>query len=217
MPPLNLSGNLKEKVMKRKLSLIAGAVLALAAASANAVVICNACAYVNGQAATNLGIHNPGTFDGSTFANSTTGQNGDFDNTWVFSVDPAGKASLDVIFLPIQNISNFAVRLFDVSSFSCGAAGSGCSALTLGGLLATSTTNPTYASVLDFFGPLKGTYAFEVTGTVSGLTEGQPASYAGNLQTVSAVPEPETFALFGAGLATLAWLQRRRQKKNQEA
>ena len=198
--------------MKRKLSLIAGAVLALAAASANAVTICDACTYITGQAATNLGTHDPGTFDGSTFANSTTGQNGDFDNIWVFSVAPAGMASLDVIFLPIQNISNFAVKLFDVASFTCGAAGAACSSLTLGGLLANSTTNPTYASVLDFFGPLNGTYAFEVTGTISGLAEGQPASYAGNLQTVSAVPEPETFALFGAGLAALAWLQRRRKK-----
>ena len=118
-----------------------------------------------------------------------------------------------MIFLPIQNISNFTVRLFDVDSFTCGGTGGGCSSLTLGGLLATSNTVPNYASVLDFTGPLDGTYAFEVTGTISGLAAGQPASYVGNLQTVAAVPEPETYALLIAGLGMVGFMGKRRQKQ----
>lgn len=196
--------------MKRVLSVLALA-LGVLAGPASAVTICDACTYVTGQPATNLGTHNPGTFDGSTFANSTTGQNGDFDNTWVFSLEPAGKAALDLIFLPIASISNFTVKLFDVESSTCGGPGSACSSLALGGLLATSTTVPNYASVLDFTSLGAGTFAFEVTGTVSGLVAGQPASYAGNLQTVAAVPEPETYALLAAGLGFVGFAARRRK------
>ena len=198
--------------MKSFLSALALAA-GLFAGPASAVVVCDNCTYVTGQPATNLGEHNPGTFDNSTFGNATTGQNGNFSNTWVFDINPAGNAALDVIFLPIANISNFTVRLFDVVDSTCGGSGLACTALTLGGLLATSNTLPNYASVLDFTGPLDGRYAFEVSGTISGLLAGHPSSYVGNLQTVAAVPEPETYALFGAGLAALAFLQRRRKPK----
>jgi len=195
----------------KKLFLAAAAALAFFAGPASAVVVCDNCVYITGQPATNLGEHDPSMFDNSTFGNATTGQNGNFSNTWVFDINPAGNAALDVIFLPIANISNFTVRLFDVVSSTCGGTGAACTALTLGGLLATSNTIPNYASVLDFTGPLDGTYAFEVSGTISGLLAGQPASYVGNLQTVAAIPEPETYALFGAGLAALAFLRRKKK------
>lgn len=198
--------------MKKKLNLIAAAVLALAASSANAVLICDACTYIGGQPATNLGDHNPTTNDNSTFANSTTGQNGDFSNWWVFNIASLGAATLNGIFLPIANISNFDVQLFDVTSFTCGGSGAACTELTVGGLLADGTTVPNYASVIDFITLEAGTYALNITGTISGLGEGQPASYAGNLQ-VAAIPEPETYALFGAGLAALAFLRSRRKNK----
>jgi hypothetical protein len=197
--------------MKKFLAALALALGVIAPAST--VVVCDNCTYFTGQPATYLGQHDPGTFDNSTFGNATTGQNGNFDNTWVFSISPAGLAALDVIFLPIQNISNFTVRLFDVADSLCGGAGSACSSLTLGGLLATSTTVPNYASVLDFTGPLSGTYAFEVTGTISGLAAGQPASYVGNLQTVAAVPEPETYLLVLSGLGLMGWVRRRQAKQ----
>jgi hypothetical protein len=195
----------------KKFFLAAAAALALFAGPASAVLICDGCTYVPGDPATYLGAHDPGTFDNSTFTNGTTGQNGNFSNTWVFDISPAGNATLDVIFLPIRNISNFAVSLFDVASATCGAAGSGCSALTLGGLEATGTTGPSYVSLLDFLPLAAGTYALQVTGTISGLVAGQPASYAGNLQTVAAVPEPETYALFGMGLALVGFLNRRKK------
>jgi len=195
----------------KKLFLAAAAALAFFAGPASAVVVCDGCVYIPGEPATYLGEHDPNTFDNSTFGNSTTGQNGNFSNTWVFDVNPTGNATLDVIFLPIQSISNFAVNLFSVDSATCGAAGGSCSALDLGGLLATSNTVPNYASVLDFTSLLAGTYAFTVSGTISGLSAGQPASYVGNVQ-VAAIPEPETYALFGMGLAAVAFLSRRKKK-----
>jgi hypothetical protein len=68
-------------------------------------------------------------------------------------------------------------------------------------------------SALDFLTLAAGTYAFNVSGTIQGLAEGQPASYAGNLQVAAAVPEPETYALFAAGLAALAFMRNRRKNK----
>jgi len=195
----------------KKFFLAAAAALALFAGPASAVVVCDNCTYVTGQPATNLGLHNPGTFDNSTFGNATTGQNGNFSNWWVFSIQPAGDATLDMIFLPIRNISNFAVSLFDVSASVCGGAGAACTSLTTGSLLATGTTGPNYVSLLDTLPLAAGTYAFDVTGTISGLAAGQPASYVGNLQTVGAVPEPETYALLAGGLGMVGFMARRRK------
>lgn len=196
----------------KKFFLAAAAALALFAGPASAVVVCDNCTYVTGQPATNLGLHNPGTFDNSTFGNATTGQNGNFSNWWVFSLNPAGNATLDVIFLPIRNIDNFAVSLFDVVSSTCGGPGAACTSLTTGGLEATGTTGPNYVSLLDFLPLAAGTYALNVTGTIHDLLPGQPASYVGNLQTVAAVPEPETYALFGMGLGLVGFLNRRKLK-----
>jgi hypothetical protein len=196
--------------MKKLLSL-AALVLTVFAGPASAVVICDNCTYIAGQPATNLGTHDPGTFDNSTFGNATTGQNGTFSNWWVFSIQPAGDATLDMIFLPIRNISNFAVSLFDVTSSTCGGAGAACSSFATGSLLASGVTAPNYVSLVDFLPLAAGTYAFNVSGTISGLAAGQPASYVGNLQTVAAVPEPETYALFGMGLALVGFLNRRKK------
>jgi hypothetical protein len=196
----------------KKFFLAAAAALALFAGPASAVVICNNCTYLTGQPATNLGTHDPATFDNSTFGNSTTGQNGNFSNWWVFSIQPAGDATLDMIFLPIRNISNFAVSLFSVTSAVCGGPGSACSSFATGSLVATGTTGPNYVSLLDTQPLAAGTYAFDVTGTISGLAAGQPASYVGNLQTVAAVPEPETYALLLAGLVGVGFMNKRRQK-----
>jgi hypothetical protein len=182
-------------------------------APASAVVVCDNCTYLTGQAATNLGTHDPDTFDNSTFGNATTGQNGNFSNWWVFSIAPAGDATLDMIFLPIRNISNFTVSLFDVTASTCGGAGAACTSFSTGSLLASGVTAPNYVSLVDFLPLAAGTYAFNVSGTISGLAAGQPASYVGNLQTVAAVPEPETYALFAAGLGALGFLQRRRKAK----
>jgi len=118
-----------------------------------------------------------------------------------------------MIFLPIRNISNFTVSLFDVTASTCGGAGAACTSFATGSLLATGVTTPNYVSLVDFLPLAAGTYAFNVSGTISGLAAGQPASYVGNLQTVAAIPEPETYALIGLGLAMVAFMNKRRKKQ----
>ena len=195
----------------KKLFWALAALLGALALPAQAVLVCDGCTY-QGGVATNLGLHDSLTFDNSTFTNSTTGANGAFDNFWVFSLTPAGAATLDAVFLPIQNISGFDAKLFNVTSSTCGGTGAACSALTLGSLIADAPAVPSFVTALDFLTLDAGTYAIEISGLVSGLLEGQTASYAGNLQ-VQAVPEPETYALMLAGLAVVGSIAKRRQRK----
>jgi hypothetical protein len=194
-------------------------VLAAIALPASAVgsVICDSCDYINGQVATNLGLYNPTHFDNGTFSNATTGQNGNFDNFWVFSINPAGNTAINAIFQPVNNISNFDVKLFGVTSDICaantGTAGGLCTALTLGALLDDPGSNPNFVSNINFQTLNAGVYAFEVSGTISGLVAGQPASYTGNLQ-VTPVPEPETYTLVLAGLGVMGVVARRRKRED---
>ena len=195
--------------------LLAGA-LALAGFGTQAAVVCDSCDYQpSPSVASNLGLHNTLTDDNSTFSNATTGQNGAFSNWWVFSIDPAGLASINAIFLPIRNISNFAVDLLSVDDVVCAAntafQSGACSLLTTIGGAITSLTDPVYATVIDFTGLDAGTYAFNVRGTITGLGPTQPASYTGNLQVNQlAVPEPGSLLLAGLGLMGLGWVTRRK-------
>lgn len=194
-------------------SLFAAMVLLALSAVASATVVCNNCAYIQGQPGTYLGTHSPLTDDNSTFGNATTGQNGAFSNWWVFDINPAGAASVNAIFLPINNISNFDVQLFSVTGSNCAAngptTGGLCSSLTTGAMVADGFTNPAYATVIDFTALTAGRYAFNITGTISGLAPTQPASYTGNLQ-VQAVPEPASAVLATLGLAGIAFTRRRK-------
>lgn len=53
-----------------------------------------------------------------------------------------------------------------------------------------------------------GNYGFTVSGST--LLSGKGGSYAGNLNLVSAVPEPTTYAMLGLGLGMLAFTARRK-------
>jgi hypothetical protein len=197
-------------------SLSALAVGLLLAGAANAVVVCDSCDYIQGAAATNLGVHNPLTGDNSTFSNATTatsGNNGPFSNWWVFDINPEGNAAINAIFLPLNNISGFDVTLYNVSSATCapggGSAGGACSAFTAGSPVASGFEPVAFASALDFVPLDAGRYAFNIVGNISGLAANQVASYTGNLQ-VMAVPEPDTLALMGVGLLAMGFVGKRR-------
>jgi hypothetical protein len=194
--------------MMKKL-LLAGAII-LASFTASAGVVCNSCDYVQGQQATNLGLHSPLLEDNSTFSNATTGTNGDFSNWWIFEVNPSGSASINAIFLPVGNISNFAVSLFGLNSQVCAAntatTGGACTSFAIGSLVASGDTNPAFATVIDFTVLDAGFYAFNIIGTISNLGATQPASYTGNLQVEPlAVPEPASLALLGVAMLGLGF------------
>jgi hypothetical protein len=192
-----------------KKSLLAVAALLGVMAQAQAVVVCDSCNYISAAVATNLGVHAPATFDNSTFSSASAGQNGNFNNLWVFSTNTLGLASLDMIFLPTENISNFDVKVYNVVSSTCnpnsGSAGGACAGVTLGSLITDGTTAPGFAVVSEGIALGAGTYAFDVTGTISDLVAGQPASYVGNLQVspVSPIPEPSSLAFMSIGLLVL--------------
>ena len=212
LQPLNADRNFQESEIVMNLFRKAALGLTLAfgallSGTASAAVICNNCAYITGggSVATYLGDHNPQNDDNSTFGNATTGQNGAFSNWWVFKIDPAGLASVNAIFLPINNISNFDVKLYSLTAETCAAqtagssSGAACTVATTGALMGDGFTSPAYATVIDFTFLDAGFYAFNVTGTISGLGATQPASYTGNLQ-VAVVPEPASLALVALSL-----------------
>jgi PEP-CTERM motif len=77
-----------------------------------------------------------------------------------------------------------------------------------GAVLSTQVFNPLTANVaLNYTGTAGGNYYLFVTGATSGSLGG---AYNGAIS-VTAVPEPETYAMMLAGLAALGFLARRRQ------
>ena len=55
-----------------------------------------------------------------------------------------------------------------------------------------------------------GDYDFRVQGLVAGADGG---SYGGTLQVITAVPEPEVYAMLAAGLGLMGWVGRRRKQR----
>jgi hypothetical protein len=55
-----------------------------------------------------------------------------------------------------------------------------------------------------------GDYEFRVAGVVAGSDGG---SYGGTLQVITAVPEPEIYAMMAVGLGIMGWIGRRRKQQ----
>ena len=69
------------------------------------------------------------------------------------------------------------------------------------------------ADGLDFFasgGLAGGNYILRVTGTVAGINNTVKGTYTGMMAVLPAVPEPDSYALFLAGLGLLSFIARRR-------
>ena len=91
--------------------------------------------------------------------------------------------------MAVDRSTNFFVALINADSFSF--------------FPASGVTNFSFQSVVDASSPLSLT-AFGYAGDASNLTDGT-GRYSGTIQmqTVAAVPEPQTYALLLAGLAAL--------------
>ena len=134
---------------------------------------------------------------GTTFQRSVSGLFID-----VFSFTPAAVAgTVSVTLTPLDTSINFFAALINGDSFSF--------------FPESGATNFSFQSVVDARSPLSLT-VFGYAGDASNLTDAS-GRYSGSIQvqTVAAVPEPETYALLLAGLATLGALKQRSSRRKE--
>ena len=132
---------------------------------------------------------------GTTFQRSVSGMFID-----MFSFMPADVAgTVSVTLMPLDTSINFFAALINGDSFSF--------------FPESGATNFSFQSVVDARSPLSLT-VFGYAGDASNLTDAS-GRYSGSIQvqTVAAVPEPETYVLLLAGLATLGALKRRSSRR----
>lgn len=153
-------------------------------------------------AVANAGILSMSSWEGNTSAGYSAnfgnpGVNSTFDDALTFSIpsDASGNGTINVVGLSDSTFSFTKFTLWEGSTdttFS-GATGSNTSSLNFSG------------------GAAPGQYRLNVAGTRGGSV----GSYAGNIvirpAVVSAIPEPETYAMLLAGLGLLGYSARRRK------
>lgn len=126
-----------------------------------------------------------------------------FDNTYELLIGPLSAANAATVNLTVGSAGTTSTNAFDVSDLSLYLydISNGGSTLVAGGSGVTSITGAILSA--------GSSYAYEVTGTASGTSGGSYLFGA----SIAPVPEPENWALFGAGLLTLAAIGRRRFKR----
>lgn len=147
------------------------------------------------------------------------------DTTYDFDTDPVrvgatGASSFSNVSLgtiTVGSLSNITGELWYISALQQGvktiltdAANFTLASLTTGSTVAYTTST---ASAFSFSNVAAGTYALTASGTITDLTSKYSGTYIGASYSVTAVPEPETYAMFLAGLGIMGAIARRRTTK----
>src|SRR4030095_683095 len=115
--------------------------LALGGQVAQAAVICSGCDYLDASAGSYLGAHDPTNTDQSTFTNTAMAA-GAFTDMWVFDLNPGGEATINAIFSPFGNVTDFTVSLHADTGSVCAAGSPGaCSSISFNPAAIASDTN----------------------------------------------------------------------------
>jgi PEP-CTERM motif len=186
---------------------VAAGALAFGTPAAQAALICQGCEY-GGDAGTYLGTYNPDDFDFGTFQHSDVGQDVGpdtaFEDYWVFDLEPGGSGSMSADYTMLTGIPGFTSELYTDGGSTC--AGSSCSSVVLGALLATDVAGADRRWEIIEGGLAAGRYIIRVTGMTNAMGDSTSA-YTGQL---AFIPEPGTLALLGLGLIALGLARRRK-------
>lgn len=145
-----------------------------------------------------------------SFASASTGVTFFDDYTFTIPSGSANSVTSSINLDSILGLSDLQARLYIGNTHQTGAVATG----TLMSAWATTVNySPSVGVTTVVLNPISlaaGTYTLQIKGTVAGLSGG---SYAGVLNIANPVPEPETYAMFLAGLGLMGFTARRKSKQ----